>query len=172
MIAEFSTLEVTLPRLPISTSGLLDSLSLGACATALLDSPILDVGSFSASRRDIAESRRFLDSSNNLVLDALNLGTCVARVEGPETVALPLVALVLVDWATFSLYWSWEDSISSEASLGLRNGSEDFPRRPCGAGAEGATLARFGRGIVVISRFRINSYFGLWIAAYISLIIA
>lgn len=150
MIAELSTLAATLPRLPISTSGLLDSISLGACATASLGPPLLDVDSFSASRRDIAESRRFFDSSNTLVFDALSLA---ARVEGRETVALPLVSLAIVVWVSCSIFCSWEDSIASEASLGLRDGPVALPCRGWAAGAEGATLARFGRGIVVIFKY-------------------
>lgn len=147
MVAELSTLAATLPRLPISTSGLLDSISLGACATASLSPPLPDADSFSASRRDIAESRRFFGSSNTLVFDALGLA---ARVEGPETIALPLVALVIVAWVSCSIFCSWEDSIASEASLGLRDGPGGLPRRGWAAGAEGITLARFGRGIFVI----------------------
>ena len=147
MIAELSTLAATLPRLPISTSGLLDSVSPGACAIASLGPLLLGVDSFSASRRDIAESRRLFDSSNTVVFDALNLA---ARVEGPEPVALPLIALVIVVWVSCSIFCSWEDSIASEASLGLRDGAGALPRRGWAAGADGATLARLGRGIVVI----------------------
>lgn len=134
IIAELSTLETTVPRLPTSISGLLDSISLATCATASLDGD-----SFSASRRDIAESRRFFDSSSTLVLDVLSL---VAR-----AVALPLVALVIVGSASCSIFCSWEDSIASEASLALRNGAGALARRGWAGGADGATLARFGRGI-------------------------
>lgn len=67
-----------------------------------------------------------------------------------RAVALPLVALVIVGWVSCSIFCSWEDSIASEASLALRDGAGALARRLWAGGAEGATLARFGRGIEAI----------------------
>jgi len=122
----------------------------------LLDSSS-DADSFSASRRAIAESRRFFDSSSALTCAAFSFGAGAAFVEG-AAVALPLVALVLAGSAICSSSGRWESSISSDTSLALRDGPGGLPRpRLAGAaGAEGATFMRFGRGIFTIKFARSN----------------
>ena len=127
------------PRRPSSPSGLLDDVrvAIPVCANA---PSLSEVGSFSASRRDMAESLRFCAWSIALFCAAVIFATGT-----DAAAAVPLVALLRTGATDDSE--AWDISVSS-----WRAGETAAVLEVVGTVAFETILDRLGRGIVAIGR--------------------
>ena len=127
------------PRRRSSTSGLLDDVrvAIPVCATA---PSLSEVGSFSASRRDMAESLRFCAWSIALFCAAVIFATGT-----DAAAAAPLVALLMTG--------ATDDSEACDISVSSwRAGGTAGVLEVVGTAAFETILERLGRGIVAVRR--------------------
>lgn len=136
---ELSMEDIGRPRWPTPTSWLLDDVRVILLAWAAAPS-LSDVGSFSASRRDMAESLRFCAWSMALFCAAVIFATGT-----DAAAAAPLVALLRTG--------ETDDSDACNISISSwRAGGTAAILEVAGTAAFETILERFGRGIVAIGR--------------------
>lgn len=136
---ELSMEDIGRPRRPSSTSWPLDGGRVPFPAWAAAAS-LSDAGSFSASRRDMAESLRFCDWSMALFCAAVIFATGI-----DAAAAAPLVALLRTG--------ATDDSDACDISISSwRAGGTAAVLEVAGTAAFETILERFGRGIVAIER--------------------